>query len=742
MKRVKREPTEVSADLEGWLKRLGTGNEAELLPLALAAASLAVSDPQDRHTLAQALRGFVEDPRVPMAAELAIKALVRLEEGEETNAFILEAVARPSCPPTVLQQAFRTLAPGATGIIRTGLVHLAVDAVGDVQSLTRALCLNVLSKLCTLEESAQLGLVEGLAEFALSDPTEEVRAAALEALIPMTALGLAKGWRVACSALQDDGSSVRDAAARLLGALAAPDRFAGEMEPDSVTGVSLVDGVFELLGAAACDPDQRVRCTAAGLLGTLEGCSPTLVLQAMSKKPLSRGSDRKMHRKSRVVGIFVHALEEEFANVRTAAIRSLKRLGTSCGAPVRGEALEHVADMLHDESGAVRLEAIAALSALGSLRADHLRSLLFLLAEEDATVRGSVEALLGCAIHPDAASFRDSGVGLLQALVRFPQDLDRVCSALAGMGNRHAQLAELMVEPLLGLDPRFILQERLVTDGSYFATLVLLLCAAERQPSLLTHLPASILRHAPYVRAQAPHLFATTTKKDEEDAEELLSVPLLLVLQRARALRRAGHGSAAQALLRASQSRADRVGTLLLRGCEEAAVELEQGFALPTSAASEWSSILLAMQQGQDWEIPKSSLPIPRPLLASLAVVPEFANEEFVGLVSFPVLVRCTVLCGPAELGSLALVAVFPDRSADVFEFPESLATGEPIAMRLMLRPRQTVWTSRCAVHLWVVRRFKGTQMIGMNPNPSGVSGGMVAISAPSVVFMRPVVRR
>ncbi len=92
-------------------------------------------------------------------------------------------------------------------------------------------------------------------------------------------------WSVAVAALDDGSESVREAAVSLTGVLA--HLYGAEPAPGAAASSTqaVVDRAFVLLCNAVNDATLRVRCRAAGLLGSFDGVDQLVLLQALSKKP-------------------------------------------------------------------------------------------------------------------------------------------------------------------------------------------------------------------------------------------------------------------------------------------------------------------------------------------------------------------------------------------------------------------------------------------------------------------------
>lgn len=277
-----------------------------------------------------------------VSAELALRRLAELAPWSPPGLLerVFGAIGRVSCPASVLQQALRSLS--TLKEVAEPLRRLAIDAARDSRGATRAECLRTLAYLGD-DSSSNRALEEGLKEFAGQDPDAAVRAAALDGLLLLFQRGelrisLAALWESALCGFGDDESHVRKSAVRLLWQLGMK---CGDEEAPSPPQWRLRDRVFVLLCAAILDPSLAVRESAARLIGQLPLAGHYYMMQSLSKKnllekrpeyggggggggellpqqPPAEGGQwgSALLLEQQAVGAFVHALEEEFAEVR------------------------------------------------------------------------------------------------------------------------------------------------------------------------------------------------------------------------------------------------------------------------------------------------------------------------------------------------------------------------------------------------------------------------------------------
>ncbi len=731
------------------------------------------------------------------------------EQQEQHNSFlddslvrrVVAAVGRSDAAASVLQQALRSLAPLPR--FAASIHRLALDAANDSRAATRAECLKVLASSSASSDKTAFGdslrhIENGLIEFASSDSDGRVRASAVEGLCALQQRGasraaLAALWETALRALDDDEWRVREQAVRLLWLLGC--RHADEHTPGGggQGGGSLRDRAFVVMCAAILDPCLKVREVAAALIGSMPCASHQHMMQSLSKKtsqdlagaPNSSGnvvvvpgnleaqwgSDSLIDQQS--VGAFVHALEEEFAEVRLAALKSMCELSLKY-APFAAEALEHIVDMLHDESSDVRLEAIHSLRRMGAagglgtarLRSEHLALLMFLLSEAHTGIRRAVQQLLQEVAHPDTASFRNTVVCLCGNFVRYEEDFDHVLAALAGLGRRHAFMVELLVEQLLGLDlPGFLVQERTIGDRQYVAVLILLLSAGCENPCVMNHVPALSRKHADYLKLKYRHLFFIGGDHDEHSASDSKDV-FMIEKDALRALQMLHQGFREDALLLFERHVASSRGStsfaavwisviqaVLAGGRPEELsrllYQLEFGFlGLPEhfkKRLAELRQSFVSVLPPQDFLADAAQS---KPLTGQIMVASTF-GVDFLGQLSYPVQMR-GMFSWPTSSPTqdFAIFCVFPDRSYQIVELATTFASSADhieFSASANWKVRNRAWSESCLVHVTLVRRFPAantTICINIEPKPilSEEAGGILGI-ATTAIAIRPKIR-
>lgn len=183
--------------------------------------------------------------------------------------------------------------------------------------------------------------------------------------------------------------------------------------PESDSQMRLIDAAFGNICSAICDLSMQVRTQAAGLLGGMTAVSHEFLHQTLDKKLMSNLRRKKsLHERytelfqsgewssgkkwaddapkeqvnvatvslmaSGACGALVHGLEDEFLEVRTAAVDSMCRLAMS-SPQFAVMSLDFLVDMFNDEIENVRLRAISSLTSISKhiiLREDQLETML------------------------------------------------------------------------------------------------------------------------------------------------------------------------------------------------------------------------------------------------------------------------------------------------------------------------------------------------------------------------------
>lgn len=335
----------------------------------------------------------------------------------------------------------------------------------------------------------------------------------------------------ACSAVRDDYEIVRRAVLRLIWIL-------GNEYPDNIIvgadgeDVRMVDCAFSKMCGLMGDLSPRVRASVMSLLGEMKGVSRRSIEQALDKKQ-KRVEDEgsEIEERSGSCGAFIHGLEDEFLEVRTAAVEALCKLSLEQPSIAR-ISLDFMVDMFNDEIQDVRIRAIESLrkmSASVTLQEDQLETILCALEDFSDEVREGLHATLAASRLATRNCLHMCVNRLIDNLTRYPQDKDSIRSCLAALGASHPYLTLPLVPQLLGRHPFFDTPEPDVDEPSYASVLVLIFNAALHCPSMHALFSEHAAKHYHYLRDTMPHLvprlrpalaIGPGVRKESDDDEE------------------------------------------------------------------------------------------------------------------------------------------------------------------------------------------------------------------------------
>lgn len=440
-------------------------------------------------------------------------------------------------------------------IEKTALQHL-----NDTHTSVRCRCLSLIG--CLTQGSVHSpswtdlyakGGVQSLLASYSKDSDPRVRTSALQALLTLHERGHVLDMAVyeqASLALDDDFEDVRLAAIKLIWvfSLADPERL---VKLPSSDDARLIDDAFIKICHMVNDLSMNVRREASQLLGSLSLVSPKFLEQTLDKKLMSHLKRRKTEHEKRkelhaaggadegwstgrtwgdkapeaeldpgdvslissgACGAFVHGLEDEFLEVRTAAVDSLCELAYR-NAPFAVMSLDFLADMMNDEIESVRVNAINSLRKISQhikLREDQLETLLGVLEDFSGDTREAVRELLCHCMLSTRASLHAAIHALLGNLSKYPQDKASIWRCAKFLGEKHQHLASSLVPELLSTHPFFATPEPSIDDPAYVTILILVFNATAKSPTMLTMFPDHTTRHYGYLRDSqsqlVPHL--------------------------------------------------------------------------------------------------------------------------------------------------------------------------------------------------------------------------------------------
>ena len=401
----------------------------------------------------------------------------------------------------------------------TCLVDILAKGEGDFLLITE--CLRILSRQfaqeCASRHFLRLSnicidiLMVGdvrvrLAALDLLNATIQLANRSIVELIPVEAL-----YKSVILGLDDNYEDIRLAALQAIALLAQikPKLFLEDDGPStskaSSSGNTLANLVFSrLCHACASDRQIRVRALAASLMSRIPGVSENFIEQALDKKTIAsmRVDNNEPSSTSRrgfgvcvgdyevdavslisqsACGALVHALEDEFYEVRESGIESLSRMITPNRFAFARQAQDFLIDAIGDEVESVVICALRALARAGSqldFTDKHVSAILFTLKMMAPAIRRQVHRTLSSLILGSRSSHIACCLALFENIRQFPSDVDSIWACCAHLGRNHSQLTRANLNRLLELHPMFLSQEAKMDDPTYIAKLLIIFSAA------------------------------------------------------------------------------------------------------------------------------------------------------------------------------------------------------------------------------------------------------------------------
>ncbi|KAH8272780.1 hypothetical protein KR026_011399 [Drosophila bipectinata] len=426
----------------------------------------------------------------------------------------------------------------------TQVAHLAKEQLRSGSTHTQKNAMLVIGGFATKSEGER-HYVWKLA-FYIDSQDSGVRAQALHALLTLGERGSllpAVLYKRAVEAMKDDYETVRMEALRLVYML-------GNRHPDYVIAserqqedIRMIDAAFSKVCESLCDLSLQIRVLAAELLGGMTAVSREFLHQTLDKKLMSnlRRKRTAHERGARLVtsgewssgkrwaddapqerldarsisiiasgacGALIHGLEDEFLEVRTAAVASMCKLALS-RPDFAVTSLDFLVDMFNDEIEDVRLKAIYSLTAIARhivLREDQLEIMLSSLEDYSADVREGLHLMLGACRVSTQTCLLMVVQKLLDVLAKYPQDRTSTYACMRKIGQKHPHLVMAVTVHLLYVHPFFETPERDVEDPAYLCVLILVFNAAEHLVPIISLLPTATHRHYAYLRDYMPSM--------------------------------------------------------------------------------------------------------------------------------------------------------------------------------------------------------------------------------------------
>jgi integrator complex subunit 4 len=294
------------------------------------------------------------------------------------------------------------------------------------------------------------------------DPYPYIRKVALDGLINICNAGdfnhthAVEGcYTRAVELLSDAEDSVRSSAVR---AVSVWGKVMIASKEEEMNRRDCTDAVFLQLCSVVRDMSVDVRVEVFKAFGIIGTASESIILQTLSKKVLGAGKGKKPQNLlsngsadvSSAAGVYIHGFEDEFYEVREAAVDSFHSLSVN-SIKFPDEAVYLLMDMLYDDYMVVRLKALKALhhiADLGNLKIQETYMPAFLDAIVDTSENIRVEArnILKLAKLPDLKLVNKCIDGVLKSLEMYPQDEPDILSALFHFGQNHTNFLVSMVK--------------------------------------------------------------------------------------------------------------------------------------------------------------------------------------------------------------------------------------------------------------------------------------------------------
>ncbi|XP_062408896.1 integrator complex subunit 4 isoform X2 [Sardina pilchardus] len=439
-------------------------------------------------------------------------------------------------------------------LIEVACKHLSDTYFGVRNKCLQLLgCLGTVDKPLTKESEATTGTsgapardVQSVISDYFGDQDPRVRTAAIKAMLQLHDRGMKIQQTIynqACKLLNDDYEQVRSAAVQMVWVLSQLYAESIVPIPSSNEEIRLVDDSFGKICHMVSDGSWVVRVQAAKLLGSMLQVSPHFLEQTLDKKLMSdlrrkrtaherakelyasgefssgrRWADDAPKEKvdtsgvnlidSGACGAFVHGLEDEMYEVRTASVEALCLLAQS-SAGFAEKCLDFLVDMFNDEIEEVRLQSIHALRQISihiTLREDQLDTVLAVLEDSSRDIREALHELLCYTNVSTKECIQLALLELLKNLTKYPTDRNSVWKCLKFLGVRHPTLVLPLVPELLSTHPYFDTPEPDMDDPAYIAVLVLVFNAAKSCPTMSALFSDHTFRHYAYLRDSLSHL--------------------------------------------------------------------------------------------------------------------------------------------------------------------------------------------------------------------------------------------
>ncbi|KAF2888356.1 hypothetical protein ILUMI_17817 [Ignelater luminosus] len=408
------------------------------------------------------------------------------------------------------ERSHKVIAQGINTVLKLGklvsdnsalhqkLLEIAKNYLKDVSHAVKCKCLEIIGMCGPVSGPDAENMLHLIGSY-FNNEGARVRSQAFSTVITLQERGMKLNPDIyinVCNALKDDYEIVRSVALKLVWLLgnASPENLI--MLPDSEQELRLIDDAFGKVCSGLTDLSMNVRTLAAKLLGTMTLVSSHFLNQTLDKKLMSNMRRKRTAHElawenvtsgewasgkkwaddaprevvdadsinlmsSGACGAFVHGLEDEFLEVRTATVESLCQLAIK-NPDFANLSLDFLVDMFNDEIEDVRLIAIDSLRRISEhiiLRDDQLETILGALEDFSQDVREGLHRMLASCRMSTTAGLKMCVEKLLDNLKKYPQDKRSTYRCLQRVGAQHPELVLPLVPQFLCIHPFFDVAE-------------------------------------------------------------------------------------------------------------------------------------------------------------------------------------------------------------------------------------------------------------------------------------------
>ncbi|KAJ2125782.1 hypothetical protein IW147_000553 [Coemansia sp. RSA 720] len=372
---------------------------------------------------------------------------------------------------------------------------------------------------------------EGVRRFA-DDAHPKVRQTVLSVIQRQQMVGGDLGARMygeCVAATLDDAEQVRMIAVNLVWAIGS--QYAEHL---SLHNLRLLDDAFIKVCDMVNDSSMLVRQRACLILGRFRRVSPQYLEQTFSKQVMSNlravprslgyGRNRglhssKFHKRETVdelrlldsgaAGAFVHGLEDEYQEVRDAAIESILELSSE--SPVFAtRAVDFLVDMFNDSSDRVRVRAMRALTVMGTrsviyLTDEQLSIAVSAIKDSSQAVRLRIYEFLSVSVV-SSSGLQQLMRAISDNLEAYSSDLLPIYRALKLVGANHSNIITPQLTcTLLNISQHYLSREARIDDVVYAGNVILVINTKRAtRHAVASVLPDYVFGHLPYLCDKYP----------------------------------------------------------------------------------------------------------------------------------------------------------------------------------------------------------------------------------------------